>query len=65
MNPFRLLSGREREVAEPSAESKGMLIALQRRAMPIYGGTVTPKVIARRRAASKAARVSRRINRKG
>lgn len=33
--------------------------------LQVYGGTVSPKTIARRRAANKMARASRRANRKG
>lgn len=39
----------------------GVLVGLQRK--HIYAGTVSPAVIKRRRAASKAARISRRRNR--
>lgn len=41
-----------------------LLYALQVTGKHVYGGTVPPKVVARRRAANKVARVSRRHNRK-
>lgn len=49
--------------AAPSPTSLAMLTALNHSGKHIYGGTVSPSVIAKRRAKNKAARVSRRINR--
>jgi len=40
------------------------LLGLQGGAKHVYGGTVAPAEIARRRAANRAARRSRRLNRK-
>lgn len=40
-----------------------MLGALNTRGVPLYAGTVTPKVKAKRRARNKMARMSRRANR--
>lgn len=42
-----------------------MILALNTLCKHVYAGTVSPKVIARRRAANKIARRSRRINRAG
>ena len=42
-----------------------MLEALNRLGRHIYAGTVHPRTVARRRAANKLARASRRANRKG
>lgn len=44
--------------------SPAMLYALNWTGKHIYTGTVPPKVVARRRAANKVARASRRHNRK-
>jgi hypothetical protein len=53
----------------PNLTGLGILAALNRRAehLPkrhVYGGTVDPVTIAERRAANKAARKSRRVNRR-
>lgn len=45
----------------PDPYQHGVLVGLQHK--HIYAGTVPPAVIKRRRAASKAARISRRRNR--
>ena len=47
----------------PSRSSVGILKALNSSAKHIYGGTVAPNEIARRRAKNKVARKSRRANR--
>lgn len=47
---------------ESSNTARAMLVGLQR--LPIYGGTVDPAVVAERRRRNKAARKSRRINRR-
>ena len=41
-----------------------VLIGLNRTGKHIYGGTVPPEIVARRRAANKMARKSRRANRR-
>ena len=41
-----------------------ILIGLNRTGKHVYGGTVPPAVVARRRAANKVARKSRRANRR-
>lgn len=48
---------------EPSTASVRMLAALNGSGKHIYGGTVRPNVIAKRRAKSKRAKQSRRLNR--
>lgn len=48
---------------QPSAYSLAILAAFQRQGRHIYGGTVPKHVVARRRAAAKVARRSRRVNR--
>lgn len=47
----------------PSPASLVTLAALNRSGQHIYGGTVPAHVVARRRAANKVARASRRANR--
>lgn len=47
-----------------NVNSTAMLYALNWTGRHVYAGTVPPKVVARRRAKNKAARVSRRHNRK-
>ncbi|NUP32907.1 MAG: hypothetical protein HOU01_14460 [Streptomycetaceae bacterium] len=49
--------------SQPNNTQRGILIALNQTGKHIYAGTVDPKVVARRRAANKMARKSRRINR--
>ena len=48
---------------EPSKASRAMLAALNRSGKHIYAGTVPAAEVARRRAANKVARRSRRANR--
>lgn len=48
----------------PQDVRNSALMALNRTASHIYGGTVPPKVVASRRAANKVARASRRANRR-
>lgn len=50
---------------KPSTDSRGLavLLGLQSTGKHIYGGTVPPAVVAKRRAANKVARKSRRANR--
>lgn len=48
---------------EPDNRGAAILAALTNRARHVYGGTVPPQTVARRRAANKAARLSRRVNR--
>lgn len=48
----------------PRAASVLMLLALNHSGKHIYGGTVDPNEVARRRAANKVARRSRRVNRR-
>lgn len=48
----------------PTAPGLLMLMLLNARQEHIYGGTVPAAVVARRRARNKAARISRRLNRK-
>lgn len=61
MNPLRLLSGAPRPAEPTTSTTVKMLTALS--GMQVYGGTVPAKVVARRRAANKVARASRRANR--
>jgi len=49
---------------EDNPYQKAILFAMNRLRMPIYSGTVDADEIARRRKANKAARISRRKNRK-
>jgi len=49
---------------DPSPVQRNMLLALTARGTPGYGGTVPPAEVARRRAANKRARISRRVNRR-
>lgn len=48
----------------PSEASVLMLLALNHSGKHIYGGTVAPAEVERRRAANKVARRSRRVNRR-
>lgn len=48
---------------EPSPTSVGLLYALNGSGKHIYGGTVPAEVVARRRAANRAARAARRMHR--
>jgi hypothetical protein len=48
---------------QPSVYQSRILLALNQTGKHIYGGTVTAKEKARRRAANKVARMSRRANR--
>ena len=50
------------DAAQPSRYQTAILSGLQPR--PVYAGTVPARTVARRRAANKAARASRRINRR-
>lgn len=52
------------ELETPNAYQFRILAALNKMGYHIYGGTVDPQVVAKRRAANKVARVSRRKNRK-
>lgn len=47
-----------------TSQSTGLLVALNRSGKHIYGGTVPAHVVAKRRARNKAARISRRSNRR-
>jgi hypothetical protein len=49
---------------EPSPVSTGALLLLNRSGKHIYGGTVDPVTVRERRVKNKAARKSRRINRR-
>lgn len=49
---------------EPNPSSVAALVALSTSGKHVYGGTVPEGVVARRRAKNKAARRSRRINRR-
>jgi hypothetical protein len=51
-------------MSEPSEVSVLMLLALNHSGKPIYAGTVPAAEVARRRAANKVARRSRRANRR-
>ena len=48
---------------EPTRYQRSILGALNQTGKHIYAGTVSAKVVARRRAANKVARQSRRVNR--
>lgn len=48
----------------PGRYQRSILAALQRKRGEIYAGTVPPAEVARRRAANKVARASRRRNRR-
>lgn len=50
-------------MTEPNPLQRAILSALQRPGMHVYSGTVSPATKARRRAANRVARVSRRKNR--
>lgn len=49
--------------ADPGDTARGILLGLQTRSH-LYGGTVSPGVVAHRRAKNKAARKARRITRR-
>jgi len=51
------------ESTTDTPRSLPLLLALNRSGKPIYGGTVPPEVVARRRAANRAARRARRVHR--
>lgn len=64
------ITWRRKKPAEPLAPQQSpygvtMLLALNRTGKHIYEGTVDPVTVAKRRAANKVARRSRRINRGG
>lgn len=46
-----------------SRNREAFITSMARRGAPVYAGTVSPQVIAKRRARNKMARVSRRVNR--
>lgn len=46
-----------------SRNREAFITGMQRRGAPVYAGTVSPQVIAKRRARNKMARMSRRVNR--
>jgi len=50
--------------AEPTSYQQAILVALMLTGKHVYEGTVSPSVIAKRRAKNKVARASRRANRK-
>lgn len=51
-------------VTESSPYQRNILAALNGSGRHIYGGTVDPKVVKRRRAANKVAKASRKTNRR-
>lgn len=58
-------NNRKPKTGEPSRSSQKMLAVLNLTGYQMYLGTVPEKVKARRRAANRAARISRRANRNG
>jgi hypothetical protein len=52
------------EYVEPNPYQRRVLLGLNFSGRHIYGGTVSPSTIAKRRARNKVARAARRINRK-